>query len=127
MNVHTNLAAAALAAAERGQYVFPLAPNSKYPALHSEKDCPHTGPCATGHLGWEGRATLDPDRIRTCWAAGPYGVAVATGPSGLVVVDLDTPKHPGDTPPGPCPGWWTAPTSWPCSPSGTASATRTTR
>ena len=99
MKVPTKLAAAALTAAERGQYVFPLAPNSKYPALHGEGDCPRTGPCAAGHLGWEGRATVDPERIRACWAAGPYGIAVATGPSGLLALDLDTRKHPGDTPP----------------------------
>ncbi|WP_443044077.1 bifunctional DNA primase/polymerase [Streptomyces sp. NBC_00322] len=29
----------------------------------------------------------------------PYNIGIATGPSGLVVVDLDLPKHPDDTPP----------------------------
>ena len=47
---------------------------------------------------WEARATTDPDRIERAWAAGPYNVGVATGPSGLVVVDLDRPK-PREVPP----------------------------
>ena len=99
MNLCTDPASAALTAAERGWHVFPLAPDSKYPALHGQDDCPRTGPCTTGHLGWEQRATTDPGRIRQCWQAGPFGIGLATGPSGLVVIDLDTPKHPGDTPP----------------------------
>jgi len=99
MNLCTDPASAALAAAECGWHVFPLAPDSKYPALHGQDDCPRTGPCTTGHLGWEQRATTDPGRIRQCWQAGPFGIGVATGPSGLVVIDLDTPKHPRDTPP----------------------------
>jgi hypothetical protein len=56
--------------------VFPLVPDAKRPAVR----------------GWESRATTDPDRIHRCWAAGPYGVGVACGPSGLLVVDLDMPK-----------------------------------
>jgi hypothetical protein len=74
---------AALHAAERGWHVFPLVPNDKRPAVRT----------------WEDRATTDPARIERCWAAGPYGVGVATGPSRLVVVDLDTAKGPDDTPP----------------------------
>lgn len=65
---------AALTAAGRGWHVFPLHPDSKRPAVRD----------------WEGRATTDPDRIQRCWSAGSYGVGVACGPSGLVVVDLDT-------------------------------------
>ncbi|MFE2914206.1 bifunctional DNA primase/polymerase [Kitasatospora indigofera] len=72
------LLAAALDAAERGWHVFPLAPNTKRPAV----------------TAWEQRATTDPVRIRRCWGAGPYNVGIACGPSGLVVVDLDTPKSP---------------------------------
>ncbi|MFF1795662.1 bifunctional DNA primase/polymerase [Kitasatospora sp. NPDC058263] len=90
---------AALAAAERGWSVFPLAPNAKYPALHSEERCPRTGPCTPRHLGWERRATTDTAVIHRAWSHGPYGTGLACGPSGLVVVDLDTPKHPGDVPP----------------------------
>ncbi|MFJ1707851.1 bifunctional DNA primase/polymerase [Kitasatospora sp. NPDC088346] len=95
----TDLLASALGATGRGWYVFPLAPNSKYPALHAEDDCPRTGPCTNGHNGWQQRATTDPDILRRAWAHGPYGIGVATGPSRLVVIDLDTAKHPGDLPP----------------------------
>lgn len=70
-----------LALAARGMHVFPLRPGDKRPAVDR----------------WEQRATTDPDRIRRCWTAGPYGVGIACGPSRLVVVDLDTAK--GDTPP----------------------------
>ncbi|GHF27847.1 hypothetical protein GCM10018790_01520 [Kitasatospora xanthocidica] len=90
---------AALTAAARDWYVFPLAPNHKYPALHSEERCPRTGPCVSGHLGWERRATTDPNVIRRAWSHGPYNIGLACGPSGLVAVDIDTPKHPGDLPP----------------------------
>lgn len=70
----------ALAHAARSWYVFPLVPGKKRPAV----------------TRWQDRATVDPVRIERCWStrtyAGPYGVGIATGPSGLVVVDLDTPK-----------------------------------
>ncbi|MFF2657259.1 bifunctional DNA primase/polymerase [Kitasatospora sp. NPDC058032] len=93
------LLAAALRAAGRGWRIFPLAPGSKYPALHGESDCPRTGPCADGHLGWERRATTDPQVIHRTWSHAPYNVGLACGPSNLVVVDLDMPKHARDTPP----------------------------
>ncbi|MET9516331.1 bifunctional DNA primase/polymerase [Streptomyces sp. NPDC002994] len=86
---------AALEAAERGRHVFPLRPDDKRPALHGEAHCPRLGDCASGHLKWEQRATTDPDRIRRAWASIPFNVGIATGPSGLVVVDLDMPKHKG--------------------------------
>lgn len=76
---------AALAAAERGWHVFPLAPGSKRPAVKA----------------WEERATTDPERIARCWSAGDFGIGLATGPSGLLVLDLDTAKHAHDTPPEP--------------------------
>ncbi|MEV0962525.1 bifunctional DNA primase/polymerase [Streptomyces sp. NPDC049910] len=90
MNHH--LLNAALDAAAQGWRVFPLRPGSKRPALHGEAACPGTGPCAGGHLKWEQRATTDPGRIRATWSRAPYNVGIATGPSGLVVVDLDMPK-----------------------------------
>ncbi|MEU2955424.1 bifunctional DNA primase/polymerase [Streptomyces xanthochromogenes] len=84
---------AALRAAERGWHVFPLRPGTKRPALHGEAACPGTGPCAGGHRKWEQRATTDGDRIRATWERAPFNVGIATGPSGLVVVDLDVPKQ----------------------------------
>ncbi|MFJ9748056.1 bifunctional DNA primase/polymerase [Streptomyces chartreusis] len=84
---------AALEAVERGWYVFPIRPRMKRPpALHGTDACPRTGPCANGHRTWEQRATRDPDRIRAAWSHAPFNVGIATGPSGLVVVDLDKPK-----------------------------------
>ena len=74
---------AALDAAARGWHVFPLIPGSKRPAVRD----------------WENRASTDLERIARCWHAAPYNVGVATGPSLLVVVDLDTPKGPDDVPP----------------------------
>ncbi|MFL1381633.1 bifunctional DNA primase/polymerase [Nocardiopsis protaetiae] len=74
----------ALAAARRGWPVFPLTPSSKKPPLVKD---------------WERAATTDPARIRAWWQRWPtanYGIA--TGPAGLVVIDLDVPK-PGQAPP----------------------------
>ncbi|MFD6494007.1 bifunctional DNA primase/polymerase [Streptomyces sp. NPDC060188] len=95
MNEH--LMRAALAAAERGWHVFPLRPGTKRPALHGEAGCTRSGVCAGGHRKWEQRATTDPDRIRATWSTGPFNVGIATGPSGLLVVDLDTPEHKGSS------------------------------
>jgi hypothetical protein len=91
----TRLLDAALTAAARGWQVFPLKPATKIPALHGYDRCPRTGACAERHVGWEQRATVDPDRIRAAWSAGEFNVGIACGPSGLVVVDLDAVK-PGD-------------------------------
>ncbi|MGP3753369.1 bifunctional DNA primase/polymerase [Streptomyces sp. IBSNAI001] len=92
-----HLLTAALDAAERGWHVFPLRPADKRPALHGEATCPLTGDCAGGHRKWEDRATTDPDRIHQAWADRPYNIGIATGPSGLVVVDLDMPKRNSST------------------------------
>ncbi|MGC5344541.1 bifunctional DNA primase/polymerase [Streptomyces sp. DT171] len=96
------LLTAALEAAERGWHVFPLRPRDKRPALHGETTCPRTGYCTTGHRKWEQRATTDPERIRAAWSTGAFNVGIATGPSGLVVVDLDPlkAKDPEGTPDG---------------------------
>ncbi|MFJ8254793.1 bifunctional DNA primase/polymerase [Streptomyces sp. NPDC094466] len=100
--MNTRLLTAALDAAERGWHVFPLRPRDKRPALHGETACPGTGDCAAGHRKWEQRATTDHDRIRAAWTAGAFNVGIATGPSGLVVVDLDPAraKDPKGTPDG---------------------------
>ncbi|MER6617068.1 bifunctional DNA primase/polymerase [Streptomyces xantholiticus] len=96
------LLAAALDAASRGWPVLPLRPGGKRPALHGEDSCARTGPCSGGHVKWEKRATTDPDRIHAAWSTGAFNVGIATGPAGLVVVDLDKPKtnSNGDTPCG---------------------------
>ncbi|MFC9731141.1 bifunctional DNA primase/polymerase [Streptomyces roseolus] len=83
---------AALDAAARGWAVFPLRPGTKRPALHGQSRCPRTGACADGHVKWEERATTDPKRITRAWAQAPFNIGLASGPSGLVVVDLDMPK-----------------------------------
>jgi Bifunctional DNA primase/polymerase, N-terminal/AAA domain len=64
----------ALFYAGRGWHVFPCLAGLKTPA--------------TRH-GWHD-ATTDPDRIRAWWRVNPnYNVAIATGPSGLFVIDID--------------------------------------
>ncbi|WP_328298913.1 bifunctional DNA primase/polymerase [Streptomyces sp. NBC_00435] len=93
---------AALAAAARGWPVFPLRPGDKRPAGHPERNCPRTGRCTDGHRTPEQRATLDPENITTCWQSAPYNVGIATGPGGLLVVDLDIPKEDD----GPAPEEW---------------------
>jgi hypothetical protein len=87
----------ALDNAERGWAVFPIRPNDKRPAF-PDHDAEHCNGrdlrCRRegAHVGWEPRATTDPDRIRRAWTTAPYNIGVACGPSGLVVIDLDTPK-----------------------------------
>jgi hypothetical protein len=96
---------AALDAVAHGFRVFPLRPGTKRPALHAETRCPRTGPCRGGHKTPEQRSLIDPDEVRWYWTSQRYAgcnVGIATGPSGLVVVDLDTPKSPTDVPPE---GW----------------------
>jgi hypothetical protein len=91
------LLSAALAAAGRGWYVFPLLPGQKRPALHGEAACRLTGDCTHGHLKWEERASTDPGRIKICWTSSMANIGIATGPSGLVVIDLDKPKNKGNS------------------------------
>ncbi|MEU6275791.1 bifunctional DNA primase/polymerase [Streptomyces populi] len=92
----------ALDAARRGWHVIPLRPNSKRPAGHAEEHCPSTGRCTDGHKTPEQRATTNPELIAAAWAQKPYNVGIATGPSGLLVIDLDTlkPQDPKGTPDG---------------------------
>jgi hypothetical protein len=97
----TGLLGAALDAAARGWHVFPLAPGSKRPALHGAAHCPRTGACASGHAGWEQRATVDAGRIHCAWATGrAYNVGIACGPSRLLVIDLDVARPDVRVPPG---------------------------
>ncbi|WP_234106671.1 bifunctional DNA primase/polymerase [Streptomyces venezuelae] len=86
------LLAHAVAAAERGWHVFPLRPHDKRPAGHSTARCPATGRCTAGHKTPEQRATTDVDLLAAAWTHAPYNIGIATGPSGLLVVDLDTLK-----------------------------------
>ncbi len=81
--IRANLRAWALYLAARGWHVFPIAPGAKKPPVIDR---------------WETRASTDPDQITRWWQHIPHTVGIATGPSGLVVVDLDTPK-PGETVP----------------------------
>ncbi|MEV8637348.1 bifunctional DNA primase/polymerase [Streptosporangium sp. NPDC051023] len=80
----------ALAAAARGWAVFPVAVGDKPPAR--------------GFADWESNATTDLAIIRRWWTRAPWNVGIACGPSGLVVVDLDTPK-PGKEGLRPPPPW----------------------
>ncbi|MCT9092621.1 bifunctional DNA primase/polymerase [Streptomyces sp. ASQP_92] len=82
-----SLPRAAFAAVERGWQVIPLVPGGKRPAIRA----------------WEQRATSDAERVARCWSAGRYNVGIAAGPSALVVVDLDVPKHDVDIPPAGAP------------------------
>lgn len=73
----TTLRESALHFASRGWYVLPIAPGAKKPPVIDR---------------WETRASTDPDQIHHWWREIPFNVGIATGPSRLVVVDLDTRK-----------------------------------
>jgi Bifunctional DNA primase/polymerase, N-terminal len=82
----TTLCAWALHFAARDWHVFPITPGAKKPPMIDR---------------WETRASTDPDQIHHWWRHIPYSIGIATGPSGLVVIDLDTAK-PGQ----PIPDQW---------------------
>lgn len=68
----------ALLTAERGWRVFPLVPRTKKRPVFEQ---------------WERHASTDPSRIRAFWTRRPdCNIAIACGPSGLLVMDLDQPK-----------------------------------
>lgn len=71
----------ALTAVDRGFAVFPVAARGKKPAIP----------------GWEVAATRDTDTVRRWYQSRAYNVGVATGPSSLVVVDVDDGR--GQSPP----------------------------
>jgi hypothetical protein len=75
------LLGAALDAADRGWHVFPLLRANKSPVLRN----------------WEQRATTNKRQIYRWWIDAEWNVGIATGRSGLVVIDLDD-GH-GDTAP----------------------------
>lgn len=90
------LRTAALLYASRGWHVFPLIPGQKRPACptHPAAGCDRSDPwCRRGHAGWEQRATISDARILRAWSSRPYGIGIACGPSGLLVVDVDQPKE----------------------------------
>ena len=70
------LGSAALRMARRGWHVFPVHPRSKVPAIPD----------------WENTATTDLDKIAAWWQRRPFNIGISTGPSGLLVIDLD-PSH----------------------------------
>ena len=65
----------ALDIAEGGWYVFPLRPGDKRPL--------------PGFTSWETRATRRPEQITHWWTEAPHNIGIATGPSGLLVIDCD--------------------------------------
>jgi hypothetical protein len=67
-------APAAVAAAREGLAVFPCLPRDKRPAVDR----------------WEERACADPERVARYWPSDRHNVGCACGPSGRVVIDLDT-------------------------------------
>lgn len=70
--------------AARGWHLFPVHPGRKTPAIRR----------------WKDRATTDPDQLARFFTAHPdHNAGVACGPSGLLVIDCDTPKP--NTPPAP--------------------------
>ncbi|MEU6406190.1 bifunctional DNA primase/polymerase [Streptomyces sp. NPDC046985] len=96
----------ALSCAGRGWWVHPLLPNSKRPP----GNCRRCRPSAAGQRAACGfpedaggcgclsagrfchgvrAATREPELIRSWWSGSDFAVGVATGPSRLVVVDLD--------------------------------------
>lgn len=86
--------ATALRMAARGWHVFPVEAGGKRPALPRAHPA---GVACRGECGTDGHglhdATTRPERIRRWWTGRPHAnVGISCGPSGLVVVDVDTGK-----------------------------------
>lgn len=85
--------------------VHPLAPGRKTPpancaACHERGHTPDGCPCLSAGRWCHGfhAATLDPGLIRAWWTANPaFGIGVACGPAGLIVIDIDA--HAAPVPP----------------------------
>jgi hypothetical protein len=94
------LLASALEYAARGWYVFPVHPGTAEPAVprHRADRCDHSDPrCRYEHTGWEQRATTNPDRITRTWSRASWGIAIACGPSGLLVLSTAVDPATGQT------------------------------
>ncbi|WP_350280477.1 bifunctional DNA primase/polymerase [Kribbella sp. HUAS MG21] len=81
---HQALSRAAHWHADHGMAVFPLVPGRKVPAVAKD---------------WEHQATTKHLAIAHTWRKAPYNIGVATGPSSLLVIDLDQPQNRDDLPP----------------------------
>ncbi|WP_331736682.1 bifunctional DNA primase/polymerase [Streptomyces sp. NBC_00211] len=83
--------------ASRGYPVHPLAPGTKTPAANcrectGRRHSPEACPCHAEGRWCHGfhAATTDPDRLREWWRREPeFGIGVACGAAGLVVIDVD--------------------------------------
>ena len=96
----------ALSLAELGWHVLPLTWTKKRPLANCDRCEPRRGkpahdpagcPCSPAGRWCHGvrAATIDPDRLTTWWTTEPRAVpGVATGPSGLCLVDIDTDHEP---------------------------------
>ena len=93
--------AIALALAKLGWHVFPLSPDTKGPLANCKRCNPKARPahpiqecpCIADGAWCHGvrAATTNPHRIATWWHRAPHAVpGIAAGPSGLVLIDIDT-------------------------------------
>lgn len=81
----------ALRYAQRGWHVFPVHSTRSGACSCGQTSCPRAAKHPRTRHGLDD-ATTDPDQIRAWWTRWPdAGIAVATGPSGLWVVDVDGP------------------------------------
>jgi hypothetical protein len=93
------LLAAALDYAVEGWHVVPLIPGTATPAepSHPADECDGSDQrCRRGHVGWETRATTDLALISKIWTR-PWGIGIACGPSGLLVVNTGAGPTRGET------------------------------